>query len=39
MSSKARGLGELDLDGKPVEFAMPKKLVELALESDRVLTY
>ncbi|MGI8861292.1 MAG: DsrE family protein [Gaiellaceae bacterium] len=24
MSSKARGLGELDLDRKPVEFAMPK---------------
>ncbi len=24
MSSKARGLGELDLDGKLVEFAMPK---------------
>lgn len=24
MSTKARGLGELDLDGKPVEFAMPK---------------
>ena len=39
MSSKARGLGELDLDGKPVEFAMPNKLVQLALESDCVLTY
>jgi predicted peroxiredoxin len=39
MSSKARGLGEPDLDGKPVELAMPTKLVELALESDRVLTY
>ena len=39
MSSKARGLGEQDLDDKPVEFAMPNKLVQLALESDRVLTY
>lgn len=39
MSSNARGLGDPDLEGKPVEFAMPSKLVELALESDRVLTY
>ena len=39
MSSKARGVGEGDLDGKPVELAMPKRLVELAVESDRVLTY
>lgn len=39
MSSKARGLGETDLEGKPVELAMPSKLVQLALESDRVLTY
>jgi len=39
MSSKARGLGDPDLDGKPVELAMPNKLVQLALESDRVLTY
>jgi uncharacterized protein len=39
MSSKARGLGEGDLEGKPVELAMPNRLVELALESDRVLTY
>ncbi|MBA3565377.1 MAG: DsrE family protein [Actinobacteria bacterium] len=39
MSSKARGLGEEDLDDKPVELAMPNKLVQLALESDRVLTY
>jgi uncharacterized protein len=39
MSSKARGLGEGELEGKPVEFAMPNRLVELALESDRVLSY
>jgi predicted peroxiredoxin len=39
MSSKARGLEEADLDGKPVELVMPSKLVELTLESDRVLTY
>jgi uncharacterized protein len=39
MSSQARGLREGDLEGKPVEFAMPNRLVQLALESDRVLTY
>lgn len=39
MSSKARGVGEPDLEGKPVEFAMPNKLVQLALEADRVITY
>ncbi len=39
MSSKARGLGDLDLEGKPVELALPNRLVQLALESDRVLTY
>ena len=39
MSSKARGVGEVDLEGKPVELALPNKLVQLALESDRVLTY
>lgn len=39
MSSKDRGLGDLDLVGKPVELAMPDRLVQLALESDRVLTY
>ena len=39
MSSKARGVGEWDLEGKPVELAMPNRLVQLALESDRVITY
>src|ERR671915_2383593 len=33
MSSKARGLAEPELEGKPVELAMPNRLVELALES------
>ncbi len=39
MSSKARGVAESDLEGKPVEFAMPNRLVALALESDTVITY
>jgi predicted peroxiredoxin len=39
MSSKARGLAEADFEGKPVELAMPTKLVQLALEADRVLTH
>ena len=39
MSSKARGIGDPDLEGKPVELAMPNRVVQLALESDRVLTY
>ena len=39
MSSKARGVGEDDLSGKPVEFAMPTGLVQLTVDSDRVLTY
>jgi predicted peroxiredoxin len=39
MSSKARGVADADLEGKPVEFAMPNRLVQLAVESDRVFTY
>lgn len=39
MSSKARGVGEQDLEGKPAEMAMPNRLVQLAVECDRVLTY
>lgn len=39
MSSKARGVTESDLEGKPVELAMPNRLVQFAVESDRVLTY
>ena len=39
MSSKARCVTESELQGKPVELAMPNRLVQLAVESDRVLTY
>ena len=39
MSSKARGVAESDLEGKPVELAMPNRLVQLALDADRVITY
>lgn len=39
MSSKSRGLSEEDVAGKPAEMAMPNRLVQLALEHDRVLTY
>jgi len=39
MSAKARGMTDDDLKGKPAEFAMPKKLVQLAAESDRMFTY
>jgi predicted peroxiredoxin len=39
MSSKARGVVEVDLEGKPAEFAMPKRLVQLAFDADRTLTY
>ncbi len=39
MSAKARGLGPDDLGGLPVTFAPPDRLVELAFEADRVLSY
>lgn len=39
MSSQARGVAEGDLESKPAEMAMPKRLVELALEAERVFTY
>lgn len=39
MSSQARGVAEGDLEGKPAEMVMPKMLVQLALDADRVLTY
>jgi uncharacterized protein len=39
MSSKARGVADEELEGKPAELVMPTKLVQLAVESDRVLTY
>jgi hypothetical protein len=39
MSSKARGVTEDDLNGKPAEFAMLKRLVQLSFEADRSFTY
>jgi predicted peroxiredoxin len=39
MSSKARGLSEDEIKGKPAEFAMPNVLVKLALEHDKMFTY
>ena len=39
MSSKARGITEADIQGKPAEFAMPKVLLQLSLESDRMFVY
>ncbi|MDQ3992024.1 MAG: DsrE family protein [Actinomycetota bacterium] len=39
MSSKARGVADGDLEGKPAEMATPNVLVRLSLEHDRVLTY
>lgn len=39
MSSKARGLGEGELEGKPNQFGMPRDLVRLATEQDRIFTY
>lgn len=39
MSSKARGVSEADLEGKPAEFAMPQRLLQLAFDADRAITY
>lgn len=39
MSSNGRGVTELDLRGKNADFVSPPKLVELATQSDTVLTY
>ena len=39
MSSKARGVTASELEGKPAEMAMPDRLVQLAFEADRTLTY
>lgn len=38
-SSKARGITETDLQGKPAEFALPNVLVRLSVESDKMFTY
>jgi predicted peroxiredoxin len=39
MSSKARGLNDTDVAGKPVEFAPPTVLLKLAIESDKMFVY
>jgi uncharacterized protein len=38
-SSKARGITDRDIEGKPARFAGPPQLVHLALEHDRSFTY
>ncbi len=38
-SSKARGMTEADIKGKPAEFALPTVLLRLSLDSDRMFTY
>jgi uncharacterized protein len=38
-SSKARGITDADIKGKPAEFALPNVLVRLSVESDRMFTY
>ena len=39
MSSKARGLTEAELEGVNYEFAKPARLVQLAVEHDKMFTY
>ena len=39
MSSKARGVTQEAIGGIEVTFAPPSRLVELAFEADRVITY
>lgn len=39
MSSKARGISDDDLAGKPAERSTPQRLVQLAFEADRTFTY
>jgi predicted peroxiredoxin len=39
LSSKGRGLTELDLREKPAELAMPTVLVRLSVECDRMFVY
>ena len=39
MSSKARALDAAALNGKSIEFAPPDRLVDLAFEADRVISY
>jgi predicted peroxiredoxin len=39
MSSKARGVTDIDLQGKNAEFALPKVLLQLSIESDKMFVY
>lgn len=39
MSSQARGVTTADLANKPAEMAMPSRLVQLAFEAERTITY
>jgi uncharacterized protein len=39
MSSKARDISADSIGGKPVELVAPPRLVQLIVESDRVVTY
>jgi predicted peroxiredoxin len=39
MSSKARGVSEADLKEKNAEFALPKVLLQLSIESDKMFVY
>ena len=38
-SSKARGVTDADIKGKPAEFALPNVLVKLLVDNDKSLTY
>ncbi len=39
MSSKGRGVGDDDIEDKPASMAMPDVLIDLAMASDKTLTY
>ncbi len=39
MSSKARGLTTEEIQGRKIKFALPKELLELSLNSDRMFVY
>ncbi len=38
-SSKARGVTDTDMKGKPAEFTTPDMLVRLSIDHDRMFTY
>jgi predicted peroxiredoxin len=39
MSSKARGITDGDLAAKPAEFAMPKVLLQLSIDANKMFVY